>query len=140
MVGPSLATAGQTVTVQWNDVNIGTAGATGPWRDAISLVPQGGGTALAAATMLVAQNVVLGPGQTYPASASIVVPGGATGSYQWQVQVNSRGDVFEGVNWTNDITLAAAPTLLQDPSVGLGATVTNASKTMLAILPEMWPI
>ena len=67
VAGPLSETAGQIVTVQWSDVNIGTAGATGPWHDTISLVPQNGGSPLVVGTVLVAQNAVLGPGQTYPA-------------------------------------------------------------------------
>ena len=123
VVGPLSETAGQTVTVQWNDVNIGTAGAAGPWHDTISLVPQNGGTALVVGTVLLAQNVVLGPGQSYPASASVVVPGGLAGAYQWQVQVNSQGNIFEGVNWTNNITLSPASSTLADPTLTIGGTV-----------------
>ena len=59
--GPATETAGQAVTVQWNDLNIGTASATGPWHDTISLVPGDGSAPLVAATVLVAQDVVLGP-------------------------------------------------------------------------------
>ncbi|MGP8233898.1 MAG: carboxypeptidase regulatory-like domain-containing protein [Limisphaerales bacterium] len=126
VMGPATETAGQTVTVQWNDVNIGTANAIGPWHDTISLVSQGGSRTLAVATVLVAQNVVLGHGQSYPASASVVVPGGQAGSYQWQVQVNSKGDVFEGINWTNNTALATASSVLGDPSLAVGgAPMTN---------------
>ena len=126
VVGPLSETAGQTVTIQWNDVNIGTAAASGPWHDAISLAPQGGGAPLVVGTVLVAQNKILGPGQSYPASASVVVPGGLAGTYQWQVQVNSQGDVFEGVNWTNNTTLSPAASTLADPALTIGGvTLTN---------------
>ncbi len=122
VVGPTTVTAGQTVTVQWNDVNIGTGNATGPWHDTISLVPQNGNDPVVA-TVLVAQNVVLGPGQSYAASASVVVPQGRyEGSYQWQVQVNSQGDVFEGVNSTNNTSLSSAATTLADPTLTIGGT------------------
>jgi hypothetical protein len=124
--GPLAETAGQTVAVQWSDVNIGSGNAIGPWHDTVSLVPQNGGDTLVVATVLVAQNVVLGPGQSYLASASVVVPGGQEGAWQWQVHVNSQGDVFEGVNWTNNITLAPASSTLSDPTLTIGGTsVTN---------------
>jgi hypothetical protein len=127
VVGPLQLTGGETVTVQWNDVNAGTGNAIGPWHDTISLAPQNGGAPLAVATVLVAQNVTLGAGQTYAASASVVVPGGLQGLYQLQVQVNSEGDVFEGVNWTNNTTLATALSSLSDPMLTIGgATLTNA--------------
>ena len=120
VAGPSAETAGQTVTVQWQDANLGTANAVGPWHDTISLVPQGGGSPLVVGTVLVAQNIVLGPGQSYPTSASVVVPGGVAGVYQWQVHVNSQGDVFEGVHWTNNTTLSSASSTLADPALTLG--------------------
>jgi hypothetical protein len=126
VIGPATETAGQTITVQWNDVNIGTGSATGPWHDTISLVPMNGAAPLVVATVLVAQNEVLGPGQTYAASANVVVPGGNPGSYRWQVKVNSQGDVFEGVNWTNNTALAAGTSFLEDPPVAIGgAPATN---------------
>jgi hypothetical protein len=123
--GPASVTAGQTVTVQWNDVNIGASNAVGPWHDSVSLAGPGG-TNLAA-TVLVAQSVVLGAGQSYAASALVTVPGGLDGNYHWQVHVNSQGDVFEGANWTNNITSAVATTVLSDPTVTIGgASLTNA--------------
>jgi hypothetical protein len=125
VTGPLHVSAGETVTVQWNDVNIGTGTAVGPWHDTISLVPSSGGD-LVVATVLVAQNTVLGPGQSYGASASVVVPGGQQGANRWQVQVNSQGDVFEGVNWTNNRALAASPTSLEDAALTVGGpSVTN---------------
>jgi hypothetical protein len=126
VVGPSAAVAGQTVTVQWNDVNVGSGSAAGPWHDTVSLVPQNGGDPLVVGTVLVAQNTALGRGQSYAASASVVVPGGQAGAYYWQVQVNSQGDVFEGVNWTNNFTLSPASSILADPTLAIGgAPLTN---------------
>ena len=125
VIGPATETAGRQVTVQWNDINIGTGNATGPWHDTISLVPENGGPTVTVATVLVAQNFVLGPGQSYAATANVVVPGGQAGSYQWQVHVNSLGDVFEGVNWTNNIALDTATSLLEDPSVPIGGVAAS---------------
>jgi hypothetical protein len=56
--------------------------AIGLWHDTVSLAgPRG--TNLAA-TMLVAQNTVLGAGQSYAESASVVVPGRVDGNYQYR--------------------------------------------------------
>jgi hypothetical protein len=125
VIGPATETAGQQVTLQWSDINIGTGNATGPWHDTISLVSENGGPTVTVATVLVAQNVVLGPGQSCAATANVVVPGGQAGSYQWQVHVNSLGDVFEGVNWTNNISLDTATSLLEDPSVPIGGVAAS---------------
>ncbi|MGA3181399.1 MAG: carboxypeptidase regulatory-like domain-containing protein [Verrucomicrobiota bacterium] len=127
VLGPTAVTAGQTATVQWTDANIGTGDAVGPWHDTISLAPMDGSSnVLSVGVLLVAQGVTLGPGQSYTNSATVTVPGGTEGNYQWQVQVNSQGDVFEGVNWTNDITLAATPTSLTDPTLTVdGSALTN---------------
>ncbi|MGP8235731.1 MAG: RHS repeat-associated core domain-containing protein [Limisphaerales bacterium] len=123
--GPTQATAGQIVSLQWNDVNQGTGSATGPWHDTITLVPQNGGQTVPVATVLVAQNTVLGPGQSYAATAQVTVPGDQDGSYLWQVQVNSQGDVFEGANWTNNTTLAALATTLTVTNLSEGIAATN---------------
>jgi PKD repeat protein len=127
VVGPATVTAGDNVTVSWTDANVGTASATGPWHDTITLVSMTDTSqVLAVADELVAQGVVLGPGQSYTNSATVLVPGGTEGNYQWQVQVNSQGDVFEGANWTNNWTLSAAPTSLTVPALIVGgAAVTN---------------
>ncbi len=118
--GPATVTAGDTVAVSWTEANIGSGIVTGPWHDTISLAAVDGGDVIWVGDILVAQGVVLGPGQTYSASASLRVPGGNEGSYRWQVQVNSQGDVFEGLNWTNNTGLAAAPTALTVPTLTLG--------------------
>ncbi len=56
----------------------------------------------------------------------MVVPSGVDGNYQWQVHVNSQGDVFEGINWTNNVTSSSATTTLMDPTLTVGGpAVTN---------------
>ncbi len=39
--GPVAVQAGDEVTIQWTDGNVGSGAATGPWQDTISLVPAG---------------------------------------------------------------------------------------------------
>jgi len=128
--GPTTVRAGGTVTVQWTDENLGSANALGPWHDSVSLVSVSDtNTVLAAGEVLVAQGLVLGPGQSYTASASFRVPNGAEGNYLWQVRVNSRGEVFEGANWTNDVTRAGTQTGMTVTSLTIGATVTGQFST-----------
>ncbi len=79
--------------------------------------------------MLVAQGVVLGAGQTYSASASVQVPAAVEGNYRWQVHVNSAGDIFEGVNWTNNLVSASALTSLSVPALAVGGEFQANSAT-----------
>jgi hypothetical protein len=118
--GPLQATSGQSVSLTWNDVNIGTGTAAGPWKDSVYLVGPNG-TNLAG-TVVVAQNTRLGAGKTYGATATVVVPSVAQGTYQWEVQVNSEGTVFEGGNYTNNFATAASSTLVATPPLVVGAS------------------
>jgi RHS repeat-associated protein len=139
VVGPTNVTAGQEATIHWTDANIGTAAAAGPWYDTISLVAKDASNVLWVSDQLVAVNMTLLPGQGFTNAATVTVPGGMEGNYQWQVQVNSEGDVFEGDNWTNSITQAATPVVLTDPTLAIsGSAVTNSftsvGQSMLFIL------
>ncbi len=119
--GPAAVVAGASAIVFWEVVNTGSGRAIGPWHDAISLVPvSGAGEPIWAAEVLVGQGVVLGPGQSYSTSATVRVPGGRQGSCRWQVQVNCRGDVFEGMNGANNTVQSSLPTNLTLPVLTLG--------------------
>jgi hypothetical protein len=119
--GPATVVAGDSVTVSWMVVNTGSGRATGPWHDAITLaLVSGAGEPIWAGEALIGQGVVLGPGQSYRAAATVRVPGAVEGDYRWQVQVNSRGEIFEVVNWTNNVAVAGAPTRLTVPALAIG--------------------
>jgi hypothetical protein len=121
--GPTAVAAGDAVTIQWTVANLGTGNAVGPWHDAVSLVSLADtNNVLAVGEALVGQGVVLGPGQSYQTSVSLHVPGGAEGNYLWQVHVNSRGDVFEGANWTNNVALADTPAGFTVPALAPGGS------------------
>ena len=124
--GPTAVQAGDRATVTWMVINKGPGNAAGPWHDRIALAPRGGVTPLAADEALVGQGITLGPGEGYTATATVRVPSGVAGKYQWQVHVNSQGDIFEGANWTNNTALAAAITTLEVPWLRLdGIGITN---------------
>jgi len=122
VTGPTTATAGSQATVRWTVANIGTGRVVGPWHDTISLAAMtaGSGDPLWAGEVLVGRGVVLGPGQTYNASATVRVPGGTEGQYQWLISVNSQGEVFEGINATNNNAWAATPTSLTVLTLTMG--------------------
>ena len=126
VVGPRTLVAGQTVTLEWEVVNLGSGQARGPWHDAIELRSRSNAQMLfPAGEVLVGKGVVLGPGQSCPASATVRVPGGVEGPYFWQVRVNHRGEVFEGANWTNNVASASVYATLAVPALTLEGTVTN---------------
>ena len=120
VAGPSAVVSGENATVEWSVVNTGTGTATGPWHDTVSLAPMTGGEPLAAGQVAIGQGVVLGPGESHRAAATVRVPGGTLGNYRWQVRTNSQGDIFEGANWTNNTATAATPTTLTLKTLTVG--------------------
>jgi len=127
VAGPPAMTAGDTVNVQWTEANIGSGNAIGPWHDALSLVSASDtNLVVTVADQLTGQGLLLGPGESCVGSAQVVVPALADGQYRWQVHVNYLGEVFEGANWTNNVTSSDAVATAADPSLDLGQTVTNS--------------
>ncbi len=121
--GPRAVTAGETVSIAWTVVNNGVEWAHGPWHNRVELVPSAelSSTVLVAGEILVGDGVTLGPGQQFHASGQIRVPGGVEGDYFWQVETNSRGDVFEGRNRVNNITRSQSTVALTVPELVLDA-------------------
>jgi|GEM_PF-1865978 len=123
VTGPSTVKAGDVVLVQWQVANLGTGQAQGPWHDTISIVPMGSPEVFHAAEVLVGQGILLGPGETYVASAQIRVPGGTDGIYNWQIHTNSRGEIFEGRGAGNNVGVSATQTRLEVPEFTVGDEV-----------------
>ncbi len=119
--GPGFVTAGDWVLVQWTVANLGSGVAVGPWHDTVYLAPARGADAPLWAAEVLDGTLALGSGETVTVTNSVRVPGGAEGAYQWQVRVNSRGEVFEGINWTNNLASGAATVQLQVPELVVGA-------------------
>jgi RHS repeat-associated protein len=119
--GPSEALAGETVTLQWTISNIGAGEVTGPWHDSVYLVRDAytNPVELFADEVLVGQGVILGPGRTHTASAQIRVPGSHVGNHHWLVKVNSKGEIFEGLNWENNSGLSASPVYIDLTELGI---------------------
>ena len=124
VVGPAVATAGQTVTVRWTVTNLGSAAATGPWHDRVYLVrePDTAPVALLAAEVLVGQGVHLGPGQSTTLSAQVRVPGSTVTPHRWQVTTNGRGEIYEGANSANNTAVSAVRVALVVPHLALDGT------------------
>ncbi len=138
--GPAAATAGGQVTIEWTDANVGTGTIIGPWHDSIYLVNTAGryqaellvGNPLPSQNLilvgqvLVGQGVILGPGESYTASATINVPGDAAGPHYWAVECNSAGDIFVGQNTANTTLVSPAPVALSVPALPIdGGTVSG---------------
>jgi hypothetical protein len=129
VTAPTQLTAGGLAHVEWTIVNRGTEAFSGPWHDALSLRFAGTTGKLPVSEIMVGQNLTLGPGQSFRASADVRVPGGVNGSYQWVVSANSRGDLFEATNAANNETAAEVPATLQVPLLVLDGGLLGAQFT-----------
>ena len=136
--GPTAVIAGQTATVSWTDINLGSTSATGPWHDEIDLVQNPGPnqTVIDAGSVLVAANTTLGPNQTLDLSGDVTVPGGLPGSYFWQVVPDATGDVFQGQNQGLGVGLSKVSTALSLPALPLDGTA--LAGTFDAANPTLW--
>ncbi|MDD8050890.1 MAG: carboxypeptidase regulatory-like domain-containing protein [Verrucomicrobiota bacterium] len=126
MDGPGVVTAGGAVELRYRVANIGTASIQGPWVDRVGLVaqkPERGVEYLEAG--IVSSGMLIGPGDQVECIASVTVPGGTEGEWRWQVQVNSGGDVFEGIHWRNNVTVSENSTTMQVPRLGVGGEGTG---------------
>ena len=103
---------------------LGSGTAVGPWHDTLYLAPENGVSdrTLASEVLSSSTNTILGPGQTFTVSATVRVPGGTEGPYLWQVHVNSRGEVFEGVNANNNEASSATPMQLTVTALAVEST------------------
>jgi hypothetical protein len=123
VVGPAEASVGQEVTIQWTVTNVGTVVTVGPWHDAVYLALSGKAdpsTAYLAGEPVVGEGITLGPGQSFVASAKVVVPPGFAGQNFWEVVTNSRGDLFEGQNRQNNTADAAVPVNVSYAALAVG--------------------
>ncbi len=122
--GPLAVLAGQSVSVEWEVRNLGTAAAVGPWHDTVYLIPEAGREGLPvliSETVLSGVGTTLGTGESLTVRADVRIPGGVIGAYRFQVEANSRGDAFEGRNRENNLTASQNPVALDLPELVLGA-------------------
>jgi len=137
--GPAEILAGEEVFVEWQITNIGTGLAVGPWHDQISLaadIPTRGVAELIAGESL--SHATLGTGDSAVFSAKVRIPGGTEGTWHWQVRANWRGEVFEGKNWTNNISPLGSAVRLSLPGLVAGVPGEGAFAGVGA--PDYWKI
>jgi RHS repeat-associated protein len=110
VTGPASALVGSQVQLSWTVTNNGTGYAVGPWHDAVYLVrnPDAAKVEIFVGETIVGQNVILGPGQSFIATAIVTVPGSEIGAHRWEIMANSRGELFEGKNSGNNSGVSAA--------------------------------
>jgi len=124
VVGPSAATAGETIHVSWRIKNQGSAVLSGQWHDQLLLVPDasdGWNGPMVVAEVVSA--ATLGPDATADFSADVRVPGGTEGGWRWRVKANAQGEIFEGLNWNNNISELSAPMALSIPALSINGTL-----------------
>ncbi len=92
--GPGECLAGNNVTIQWQERNAGTELTAGPWRSQILMVPV---FPYRGVTSIIVDEVLtetgLGPGRSIIRSATVKVPGGTEGVWNWQVRLTA-GEMF----------------------------------------------
>ncbi|MEO6923262.1 MAG: hypothetical protein ABI142_05505, partial [Bryocella sp.] len=122
--GPSSALVGTQVQVNWTVTNIGAGTAYGPWHDSVYLVSDPGTNPqpVLGGTFLEGSGVVLGPGGSYSASATVTVPGTIVGPHRWEVKTNVRGEVFEGANSANNTAISINPVAIDVTPLVAGAS------------------
>ena len=109
VAGPTTASWGESVNLLWRVGNAGNLGTSGGWTDRVLLssdaIPDAGDIVLA--EIAAPQN--LAPGGTYVNSASVIIPGGLSGSYRLIVVTDSADDVDEGLQEDNNADAALEP-------------------------------
>jgi RHS repeat-associated protein len=138
VTGPASALVGSQAQLSWTITNNGTGSVIGPWHDAIYLVrnPDSGHVEIFVGEMLVGQNVILGPGQSFTTTATIRVPGTEIGNHRWKVLTNSRGEVFEGQNSGNNSAVSAGMIAIDLPELVVNGTVLSDQFT--AVGQSFW--
>lgn len=131
VVGPGSANAGDQVTLSWTITNIGSGYAAGPWHDAVYLVrnPDTNPVEILAGETLVGSAVILGPGQSHTASATVRVPGSIIGAHRWKIKTNVRGEVFEGVNAGNNTAVSLDTVALDLPELAVNGAALSGQFT-----------
>jgi hypothetical protein len=122
--GPATGLEGQSVTVSWTVSSVGAGTATGSWHDAVYLSASPVLTPDAILLGEVQHTGDLGPGQGCSASGTFTLPGVAPGNYYFLVRTNSRNEVFEGTNLSNNVA-ASAPVAMDLPALTLGTPLTG---------------
>lgn len=115
--GPATIVTGEMAKVQWIVMNAGVGVVRGPWHDAVYLAETESDRRIWAGEVLVGQDVILGPGESFTAEATVRVPGGVVEDYYWQVDVNSKADIFEGANRENNTTASVESVRLDLPEL-----------------------
>ena len=126
VTAPAGATAGDTVEIQWVIRNLGSDSAVGPWHDAVYVTDVASGRRMLVGEVLSGGGAPLAGGAKTVSSATFRVPGGVGANLHWEIVANSRGDVFEGINGSNNGRVAEAPLALDIPELVVGGAVREA--------------
>ncbi|MFW6255864.1 MAG: hypothetical protein ACOC54_03505, partial [Candidatus Sumerlaeota bacterium] len=102
--------------------------AVGPWHDTVYLVqnPDADPEQCSAGAFLVAENLSVGPGETYSISQRVRVPGSVVGPHVWMVVANSAGELIEGRNMANNESSMSDDVEIDVPELVIGGSAMNA--------------
>ncbi len=120
VAGPANGGVGQTVTVTWNDTNVGdpegTPAAVGPWVDAIYLSSN---SSVSGATLLGTFRVTgsIAAGQQQALNDNVTLPTVADGNYSFVVVANYEDQVFERGTPSNNTAVSASTIAIGHPDL-----------------------
>ena len=117
---PRAVTVGESIRIEWQVVNVGSASISGSWRDAVSLVTADGFAVRSLGEKTITSSSALKPGQAKECFALFEVPAVKEGEWFVQVQANAYRDVYEGSLVSNNFGMAGVPMVVSMPSLGLG--------------------
>lgn len=137
VVGPEIALAGDTATIEWTVRNLGVEPISGPWFDDIFVqrVFSSGpdtpleflqlGKRIFADEVRSGEGVTLQPGDSLNLSGAVKVPGIEEGVYRWAVNADSHAIVFETEGRTNNFRLSESPVVAFVPELVVDAVPTS---------------
>ena len=108
VTGPSSASQGQVVTVNWSVRNAGTGPAISSWSDAVYLSSEPNFTPDAKFLTRVTRSADLGPGVTYTASTTVTLSKVQPGPNYFIVRTNDLEQVFEGIALANNAAASSS--------------------------------
>jgi hypothetical protein len=122
VTAPEEVVSGTNVTISWQARNAGTETAIGPWHNQVIFVPVMPTRDVKEIIVdEVLTNFNLAPGESKIVSTEVKVPGGTEGAYNWQIKINSKGEVFEGINSNNNLSPLSNQSILSIPELTLGS-------------------
>jgi RHS repeat-associated protein len=126
VTAPTTATAGQSITVNWQAADPGSQPIAGNWQDSVYLSSTPTITASSILLDAVPHNGGLSAGGSYPGALTTSLPGLAPGNYYVLVQVDSLNQVPDDNRANNILAASTGPLGIQVPALTVGTPTTGS--------------